>query len=178
MAGPVIGAPDRPRPGTPGIIEMNRIPQRCLLLALGNDILKDEGVGLAAARLLRAEFQEEVDILEVPGAGLALLELLEGYDQALVLDAVFTGYAPPGTILEFSREDFQQAAAPAAHYVGLPEILRQAECLGLAFPRELRVLALELENPFELHAGMSPSTREALPGYVHRARQVLRSWIS
>jgi hydrogenase maturation protease len=157
---------------------MNRTPHRCLLLALGNDILKDEGVGLAAARLLRAEFQEAVDIVEAPGAGLALLELLEGYDQALLLDAVFTGYAPPGTVLEFCREDFQKATAPAAHYVGLPEILRQAESLGLAFPRELRVLALEVENPFKFHQGMSPSTRGALPDYVDRARQVLQGWIT
>jgi len=154
------------------------MPRRCLLLAIGNDILKDEGVGLAAARLLRAEFKETVDIVEAPGAGLALLELLEGYDRALLLDAIFTGYAPPGTVLEFSRKDFQQAAAPTAHYVGLPEILRQAESLGIAFPRELRVLALEVKNPFESHGEMSPSTRGALPGYVNRARQVLQGWIT
>ncbi len=157
---------------------MHRMPRRCLLLALGNDILKDDGVGLAAARLLRDEFQKSVDIVEAPGAGLALLELLEGYDQALLLDAIFTGYAPPGTVLEFSRDDFQKAAAPSAHYVGLPEILRQAERLGIVFPHELRILALEVASPFESHGEMSPSTRGALPGYVDRARQVLQGWLT
>ncbi|MGA9754954.1 MAG: hydrogenase maturation protease [Desulfobaccales bacterium] len=154
------------------------MPRRCLLLALGNDILKDDGVGLATARLLRDEFQKSVDIVEAPGAGLALLELLEGYDRALLLDAIFTGYAPPGTVLEFSRDDFQKAAAPSAHYVGLPEVLRQAERLGIVFPQELRILALEVASPFESHAEMSPSTRGALPGYVDRARQVLQGWLT
>jgi len=154
------------------------MPRRCLLLALGNDILGDEGVGLAAARLLWPEFQGVVDIVEVPGPGLALLELLEGYDRALLLDAVFTGYAPPGTVLEFCRDDLQQILAPAAHYVGLPEILRQAERLGMAFPRELRILALEVEHPFECHGRMSPSTREALPDYVARVREVLQGWVT
>ena len=154
------------------------MPKRCLLLALGNDILKDDGVGLAAAGLLRSEFKGAVDFLEASGTGLALLELLAGYDQALLLDAIFTGNAPPGTILEFSREDFQKTAAPSALYVGLPEVLRQAESLGLEFPRELRILALEVENPFESHAEMSPSTRGALPGYVDRARRVLQGWIT
>ena len=154
------------------------MPKRCLLLSLGNDILKDNGVGLAAAGLLRSEFKGTVDIVEAPGTGLAFLELLAGYDRALLLDAIFTGYAPPGTVLEFCREDFQKAAAPLALYVGLPEVLRQAENLGLEFPRELRILALEVENPFELHAGMSPSTRGALPGYVDRAHQVLKDWIT
>lgn len=158
---------------------MHRMSRRCLLLALGNDILKDDGAGLAAARLLRDEFQKSVDIVEAPGAGLALLELLEGYDRALLLDAIFTGYAPPGTVLEFSRDDFlQKAAAPSAHYVGLPEVLRQAERLGIVFPQELRILALEVASPFESHAGMSPATRGALPGYVDRARQVLLGWLS
>ena len=152
------------------------MPKRCLLLALGNVILKDDGVGLVAAGLVRSEFKGAVDIVEAPGAGLALLELLAGYDRALLLDAIFTGNALPGTVLEFCREDFQKAAAPLALYVGLPEILRQAESLGLEFPRELRILALEVENPFELHTGMSPSTRGALPGYVARARQVLQGW--
>ena len=152
--------------------------ERCLLLAVGNDILKDNGVGLAAASLLRSEFKGAVDILDAPGTGLALMELLAGYDRALLLDAIFTGNAPPGTVLEFCREDFQKTAAPAALYVGLPEVLRQAESLGLEFPRELRILAMEVENPFKSHAGMSPATRGALPGYVDQARRVLKAWIT
>ena len=154
------------------------MPKRCLLLALGNDILKDDGVGTVAAGLLRSEFKATVDIVEAPGTGLALLELLAGYDRALLLDTIFTGSTPPGTVLEFCREDFQKAAAPAALYVGLPEILRQAENLGLEFPRELRILALEVENPFESHGEMSPATREALTGYVDRVRQVLKGWVT
>lgn len=152
------------------------MPKRCLLLALGNDLLKDDGIGTVAAGLLRSEFKEAVDIIEAPGTGLALLELLAGYDRVLLLDAIFSGSAPPGTTLEFCREDFQKAAAPAALYVGLPEVLRQAESLGLEFPRELRILALEVENPFESHEGMSPAARQALPEYLDRARQVLKRW--
>jgi hydrogenase maturation protease len=147
-------------------------------MALGNDILGDAGIGFTAARLLREEFQESVDIVEASGAGLVLLELLESYDQVLLLDAIFTGSTPPGTVLEFCRDDFQKAGVPAAHYLGLPEVLRQAENLGLEFPRELRILALEVENPFEFHEGIGPATQKALPGYVDRARQVLRDWVT
>jgi hydrogenase maturation protease len=157
--------------------KMNLMLRRGLLLALGNDILKDDGVGIAAARLLRDEFHETVDVVEAGGTGLALLKILEGYDRVLILDAIFTGYAAPGTILEFSRDDFQKAA-PSTHYAGLPEVLRQAGSLGVEFPQELRLLALEVENPYEFHAGMSPLTRSALPGYVNRARQVLQDWIT
>jgi hydrogenase maturation protease len=140
--------------------------ERCLLLALGNDILKDDGVGLAAASLLRSEFKEAVDIVEAPGTGLALLELLAGYDRALLLEAIFTGSAPPGTVLEFCREDFQKAAAPSAHYVGLPEVLRRGGP-GVRIP-ELRIRV------------ETPSVQPDRPGdraparYVDQARQVLK----
>jgi hydrogenase maturation protease len=157
---------------------MHRMTPRCLLLALGNDILGNDGAGFIAARLLREEFQETVDIVEAPGAGLVLLKLLESYDQILLLDAIFSGSAPPGTVLEFCRDDFQKAAAPGAHYAGLLEVLRQAESLGLEFPRELCLLVLEVENPFEFNEGIGPATQKALPGYVDRARQVLQGWIT
>jgi hypothetical protein len=31
--------------------------------------------------------------------------------------------------------------------IGIPEVLRLAECLGIAFPRELCILAMEVEDP-------------------------------
>jgi hydrogenase maturation protease len=157
---------------------MHRIAPRCLLLALGNDILGNDGAGFTAARLLREEFQETVDIVEAFGAGLVLLELLESYDRVLLLEAIFTGSTKPGTVLEVCQDDFKKAATPAAHYMGLLEVLRQADSLGLKFPRDLRILALEVENPFEFHEGIGPATQKALPGYVDRARQVLHGWIT
>jgi len=155
---------------------MHRIPPRCLLLALSNDILGADGAGFLAARLLREEFQETVDIVEATATGLVLLDLLESYDQVLLLNAIFTGSTPPGTVLELCRDDFQKAAAPSTHPLGLLETLRQAESLGLEFPRDLRILALEVENPFEFREGIGPATQKALPGYVDRARRVLRGW--
>jgi len=155
---------------------MRASSRRILLLALGNDILGDDGVGLAAARILRREFQEDVEIVESSEAGLALLELLEGYERALLLDAVVTGSSPPGTVLEFSPEDFQKILAPSPHYAGLPEVLQMAQRLDMAFPKEIRILALEVEDPFEFREGLSPSVERALPALVERARQVLEGW--
>ena len=149
---------------------------RQLLLALGNDLLGDDGAGWAAARLLRAEFGEEVDIVESAEAGLALVELMEGYRRALLLDAVVTGGCAPGTVLEFSPADFQRVIAPSPHYAGLPEILDLARQLEIPFPGEIRILALEVEEPRVFREGLSPAVAQALPAFVARARQVLESW--
>jgi hydrogenase maturation protease len=147
-----------------------------LLLALGNDILGDDGVGLAAARILKTEFGDGIEIEETSEAGLALMELMEGYERALLLDSIVTGQCPVGTVLEFAPGDFQRVIAPSPHYAGMPEILDLARRLDIPFPAEIRVLALEVEDPFHLRESFTASVQEAFPAFVDRARRILNQW--
>jgi len=149
---------------------------RPLVLALGNDLLGDDGVGLAAARLLREDLPPHVDVEETPTGGLDLLDWMEGRERVLLLDAVVSGRHPPGTVLELTRGDFKTGSLPSPHYAGLPDVLALAERLGIPFPRDLRVLAMEVEPPRELGTGLSPVVRAALPGFVDRARRLIRAW--
>lgn len=144
-----------------------------LVLAMGNDILADDGAAWGAARLLKQEPLDGVDILETAEAGLALLELLEGYDQVVLIDSVKTGRFPPGTIIEFNPADLQKVVAPSPHYAGLPEVLALAERLNLNFPKRLRIFAMEVENPFEIREGLSPAVEAALPEMARRVREAI-----
>jgi hydrogenase maturation protease len=150
--------------------------RRTAVLALGNDILGDDGVGLLAARALRREIDEEVDIIESAEAGFAMLELLTGYDRALILDAVVTGKHAPGTILSFGAEDFRTVVAPSPHYAGIPEVLALAERLGVPFPKQLSILAMEVQDPCSIRESLTVPVRVALPDLVERACGVLESW--
>jgi hydrogenase maturation protease len=151
---------------------------RILVLGLGNDILGDDAVGLLAARRLRASLPATVEALESAGAGLDLLDVLEGYDRALILDAIATGEHPPGTVLEFGAADFEKVIAPSPHFAGLPELLQMARQLAIPFPATLSVLACEVADPYQIREGLSPSVADALPALVARARQILESWLS
>lgn len=146
---------------------------RALVLALGNDILGDDGVGFHAARRLRSEFPEGVDVVETGEAGLALLDHLEGYDRAIILDAIATGKCPPGTVLIWGQEDFRNQAAPSPHFSGLPELLSLAERVGMQFPRDLRVIAMEVHDPTVFRESLTPQAESALPAFVAEARRVL-----
>jgi len=149
---------------------------RRLVLALGNDLLGDDAVGLIAARQLKESLPPGVEMEETATGGLDLLDFLEGCDKALLLDAVITGRHPPGTVVELTREDFGGKDLPSPHYAGLPDVLALAEHLRVPFPDDLRILAMEVERPCELRTDLSPAVRRALPGYVDRARQVIRDW--
>ncbi len=152
------------------------VQKKILLLSLGNDILGDDGVGLAAARILKKGSGSEVDIVEASGLGLDLLDIVEGYNRTLILDAVSTGLHPPGTLLEFSPKDFPEAIAPSPHYAGLPELMKFAGQLGLPFPQDIKILAVEVEEQYQIREGLSPSVEKALPALVDRARNVLDNW--
>ncbi|MBI5646771.1 MAG: hydrogenase maturation protease [Ignavibacteriae bacterium] len=146
-----------------------------LVLGLGNDILGDDGVGIEAARGLRALGGTDIEVIESAEAGLALLEILEGYDTALILDAMCTGVHTPGSIVEFGPESFRTVTAPSPHYAGLPEVLAMADVLELSFPRTIRILAMEVEDPYSIHEGLSPAVRAALPEFITRAAALLAS---
>ena len=148
-----------------------------LLLALGNDILGDDGAGLAAARALREEFADEVDVVESGEAGLALLDLMAGYRRVLLLDSMATGRHPPGTVLAFSDKDFDKVVGPSPHYAGLPEVLELARRMDIDFPEEISILAVEIEQPLDFRETLTPPIEKALPAYVERAAGTLRRWI-
>jgi hydrogenase maturation protease len=152
---------------------MNARKARTLVLALGNDLLGDDGVGLEAARQIAEQVDGSVDVVQSGEAGLALLELLEGYECALLIDSVVTGRYPPGTVLEFSPEDFRRVVAPSPHYAGLPEVLEIARRLNLVFPQKIHILAMEVQNPYEFRIGFSEPVQEGLPALVRRALQIL-----
>lgn len=171
--------PFRPRPpladGALHRIAMRK-PRPALILALGNDILGDDGVAFHAARRLRAEYPSSAEVIETGEAGLPLLDYLEPYGRALILDAAATGECPPGTILRWDREDFRRCVAPSQHSAGLPQILELAERLGMAFPGELQVICMEVGDPTVFRDTLTAEAEQALPAMLDAARGVLAGW--
>ncbi len=147
-----------------------------LVLALGNDVMGDDAVGLHVARALRSQLPPSVTIREAPVGGFELMELMEGFRHALIIDAISTG-AEPGTIHQLTAEDFRKTVAGSPHYVGLPEVLHLARTLGISFPDDIRILAIEVADPFEIREGLSSSISESLGRIVDSAKAIIGPWI-
>lgn len=144
-----------------------------LVLGLGNDLLRDDAVGLLAARALRGTVPPEVRVEESQEVGFALLDLLSGYDAAILLDAIQTGRVPPGTIHRFALEALGAPAGPSPHYAGLPEVLALGRTLGLSLPSEGIILAVEVEDPFTVAEGLTGPVAASLPFLVEEARKAI-----
>ncbi|HUU45208.1 MAG TPA: hydrogenase maturation protease [Acidobacteriota bacterium] len=144
---------------------------RILVLGLGNELLADDAVGLLAARELRAPLDGQADVVESSLSGVALIELLLGYDCAILIDAVQTGDYPPGTIREFTPADLDSVIAPSPHYAGIPELIALASQLDLDFPDEIRIYAMEIADACSIGGALTDPVRAALGKLVDRVKQ-------
>lgn len=155
---------------------MSRMCERTVVLGLGNEYAGDDAVGVLAARALRGELAGTVDVAESAASGLALLEEFAGYDRAIVIDAISTGRHPAGSILEFALTELGPVAAPSLHQAGLPELAAVAGRLGLRFPAQTRVLAVEVAGPPVFGAPLSEVVAAAIGPIGQSVRAQLGRW--
>jgi len=151
---------------------------RTLVLGLGNELAGDDAVGLLVARAVREELEGVADVVESSSSGLALIEVFAGYDRAVVVDSIRTGRNPPGTITEMGLREVGRVVAPSVHQAGLPELAAVAERLGLGFPSQTRVLAVEVVDPYTLGAPLAEPVSGAVGELARRVCDQVRSWAS
>ena len=150
---------------------------KILVLGIGNDILGDDAVGLAAAETLRERLDGRVDVIMTQEAGLSLLDFITGYDRVLVLDAVESG-RDAGTIVHFDLDETYDGPAPCRHRIGLAEVVLLGERQGPDMPVEVKAIAMEVTDPYTLKEGLSPVVEGALPRMIESAIRTLDGWLS
>jgi len=155
---------------------MNSTCGKILVLGLGNDILTDDAIGLNVVRHLREELagDERIDVRETMEMGLALLDFIVGYRAVLIVDSIQTGQSPAGTIHEVDTAGLKQLTGRTPHFLGVGETLALGRRLGLAMPQAVKILAVEVEDPFTLGTEMTPALQRAIPPVLARIRELLQ----
>ena len=119
------------------------------IIGIGNPLMGDDGIGIAAIEQLQQEqLPPNVELIDGGCGGLNLLPLLAECQQALIIDAADFG-APPGTIKILNNADLDQIPPQpnrlSSHQPGLAEILffskklRQLPKLNLIFMQAISV---------------------------------------
>jgi hydrogenase maturation protease len=155
----------------------HHLPSKTLILGLGNDILTDDGVGLAVVRRLASRYAESENIVlrETMEMGLALLDFLVGFNRVIIVDSLLTGQKPPGTIHEVDVTGWQELTGSTPHFLGVGETLALGRQLGLAMPQQVTVLGIEVQDPYTLGTELSQAVASAVPDVVRRVEHLLPS---
>jgi hydrogenase maturation protease len=135
-----------------------------LVLGLGNPFRGDDGVGpRIIEELTRRGLPEGVTALDVGTAGLDLLNILEGWEQAVIVDAAEIGQEP-GQFMRFTPDEARLTQTDdlfSLHNAGLSEALALADALGQTLPK----LVIFGVQPAEIdwREGLSPTVEAAVP---------------
>lgn len=132
------------------------------VIGVGNAWRGDDAVGLLAARRLRDQLDSSIEVMEAEGDGLALLDLMEGANHVLLIDAV-KGGGRPGTCvrLDVSTECRWGPVVPSStHAMGIAESIELARALD-RLPKQVVVYGVEIES-VESGAPLSPAVCDGL----------------
>ncbi len=141
-----------------------------LIIGLGQQLRGDDGAGLEAVRLWQETYPEtakkvHVILAEMPGLG--LLDLLDGMEAAILVDAVH-GSAAAGNLHHIRPEklDSFTPGSTSAHGWGVAETLE----LGRSLYPELgnyRISLIGIEaGSMDMGTGLSAPVQAALPEAV------------
>ena len=153
-----------------------------ILVGLGNPILTDDGVGVKVAYEIEARLNgnrpKNLTITEASVGGLRLMELLEGYDRAIIVDAIQTrGENPPGTIYTLTLDDLRRVSptqhSASAHDTSPVTALDAGQQLGMHLPQEIRLFAVEVENIIDFSEQPTPRVAAAIPQVVEMVLSAL-----
>ena len=157
-------------------MEKNRTT-RTVVLGLGNMLMADDGVGLAALAHLRDAWclPHHVELVDGGTWGMNLLHIVEGADRLLIFDAISQGGAP-GSLIRLEGNDIprflQQKVSP--HQIDLREVLALAELRGM-LPRHLIALGIEPAR-VEMSTELSPVVEARLDDLVRMGVETLELW--
>ncbi|HEX6315232.1 MAG TPA: HyaD/HybD family hydrogenase maturation endopeptidase [Gemmatimonadaceae bacterium] len=150
---------------------------RTVVLGLGNMLMADDGVGLAALAKMQDEWFVPRDVSLVDGGtwGMNLLHIVEGADRLLIFDAIDAG-GPPGTLVRLEAGDIPRFLAQkvSPHQIDLREVLALAELRGM-LPEHIVALGIQPQR-VEMSTTLSPVVEEHLDQLVQMGVATLARW--
>jgi len=152
-----------------------------LILGLGNEILSDDAVGILALRELKNKYSnnDKLDFIESAESGLFLLDYIIGYQKVLILDSIYRENEQPGIIeeIDLANLDNGHYSPKSPHYIGLPFTIKIAMNLKLEIPKTIKILAMNVADPYTLSENLTPTVKSALPFYIACASAIIEQWI-
>ncbi|MGA9117585.1 MAG: hydrogenase maturation protease [Bacteroidota bacterium] len=118
---------------------------RIVVLGIGNPLVADDGVGIRVVARLRASLRDQrVGLVESQRGGLELLDHLEGWDRACIVDAAVTGTHPPGEVFRVTMQSpYRPVGFRSLHTLGLDAVLALGSIAGTTLPESVTMYAVE-----------------------------------
>ena len=153
---------------------------KIVILGMGNTLLSDDGIGIVIANKLHDIYEENefVDVRETSWGGFRIIDLLSGYDSAIVIDAIKTGEQPVGTIQRSTPSDFVHSVRMTAfHDINFATALEFARQLGIPMPKDISIYTIEVEETERICENLTHSVRSAVEQCINEIKKEVNARI-
>lgn len=140
-----------------------------LVMAVGNILRMDDGFADAVLnRLAEMDLPEDVELFDAGTSAIDLMEVFNGREKMIVLDAV-RGGQDPGTLYRFSPQEVEDGALPmnSLHQVGLLETLKLGELVDCK-PKQTVVIGCQPQE-----TGLGIGLSEPVKAQIERASELV-----
>jgi hydrogenase maturation protease len=160
---------------------------KTLIIGLGNPILGDDGVGWVVAEQVQKTLNDrsrtmddghdvEVDFASL--GGLSLMERLTDSERVILIDSIYTGKKPVGSVNRFSLEaltDMSSGHSASAHDTSLKNALKVGRSMDIRLPEDQNVMivAIEAKSVYDFSEELTPPVAEAVPRAVQAVLDLL-----
>jgi len=154
------------------------MPEKIVIMGLGNILLRDEGLGVHFVERLRRHyrFPDEVQIVDGGTLGLDLLPYLDGVERLLIVDAVLFD-AKPGHLIRLEGHTIPSKSIlkMSPHQAGLQDLLDVARLQG-CLPPTVVVWGMQPGSIHEWGMTLTEVVEVRLPALITAVLAELRNW--
>ncbi|MFM8597525.1 MAG: hydrogenase maturation protease [Mycobacterium sp.] len=141
-----------------------------VVIGLGNDLRRDDGVGPAVARAVAALGLPGVRVLDCAAEPTAILDAWTGADLAVLVDAAAGGR--PGRVRSHRLAELAEPRPVSSHDLSLAQTWHLGRALGRA-PAQVVVVTVDAEDTGH-GAGLSAAVAAAVPAASALVEAVVR----
>ncbi|MGZ4901307.1 MAG: hydrogenase maturation protease [Halobacteriota archaeon] len=139
--------------------------QKIKVLAAGNYLMADDGVGIHILEELEECSVPDVEFENAGVGGLAILDLMEDADDVIIVDAVRGGGGRPGSVYKFTDKDLPPAQLfmLSLHDLNLVDTFAVGRQIQPELmPDNITIIGVEVERVEGICTELTPSVQAAV----------------
>jgi len=150
--------------------------KRTIVVGIGNPLLGDDAVGIHVVRaLMEANKDQDVVIEEAYTGGMNLLDIILGYNRAILIDAVSMPDIEVGKVMALDPMKMPSVHSTNPHDLSFPEAVELARKTGEEkIPKDIFLIAVNIEPQFDFSSKLSRKVSEAISEADLLVRQLLQ----
>jgi hydrogenase maturation protease len=148
-----------------------------LVIGLGNPLRGDDGVGVRVAQILAEQaLSPGVEVMDGGTQGLGIVNLMEGRQRVIVVDAADVGRSP-GQFVRFTLDEARLLGDDqhlSVHAAGLRDALLLAQALKM-LPDQVIIFGVQPAS-LEWESTLSPQVEATLPDLIEAVLAELKNF--